>query len=246
MADQKDLLAAARTATERLGRLLDPFLKVAAIVSGGFSLLLLWAAKDDLHLLVMIESDTLVYPSEVTDNLALPLAVNSSPANSARFVKLKIVNYGKQTIGDQTRLAQFDFSSPVGSHLISLHQPTVVPNTIPYDVQQVSQNTLRLQIGALQPRSTIKWPLLLVNATSGTQISLSTSLAGIPREITTETPVIRMAGCMFPWVTLTLFLALAIKGVPAAIAAAKQRPDTPKKDGYLPRKRPTCLVHLRV
>lgn len=219
----ESLLKAARTLAAKAGAWVEPFLKIAALLSGVFSILLLWVAKDEFHLLVWIEEDVIIYPAKSTGGLSLPLKFDEHAANSARIVRAKVVNYGKQIIGKSETLWDLYLEGPSGSSLISLKDPTFTPEALVLKVARTAPNVLILKLGALQPRSTIDLHLLLVNATAGPPLKVNSSLPGLPREISTVKPVDRLALRIYLWVVLFVFLALAVEGVPLAVAGAKQR-----------------------
>jgi hypothetical protein len=226
---RENLLKAARKLAVKAGGWVDPFLKVAALLSGLFSILLLWLAKDEFHLVVWVEEQVIVYPAKSTENLSLPLEFDKRAANSVQIVKAKVVNYGKQIIGKPETLWDLYLQGPIGSSLVLFKNPTVTPETLMLAkiTRGTTPNVLKLQLGALQPRSTIDLHLLLVNASPAPpreiDLKIDSSLPGLSREITRVKPVERLLTRIYPSVFLFMFLALAIEGVPLAVAAAKKR-----------------------
>jgi hypothetical protein len=219
------LLKAARKLAAKAGEWVEPFLKVAALLAGIFSILFLWVAKDEFHLLAWIEEEVIIYPAKSTEDLSLPLEFDKHPANSVRIVKAKIVNYGKHIIGKPEALWDLHLEGSTGSSLILLRDPIFTPEALVLKVARTAPNVLTLQLGALQLRSTIDLHLLLVNHAAGPPLRVSSSLPGLPRELSKDKPLDRLAVRLYLWVIIFLFLALAVEGVPLAVAAAKQRPS---------------------
>jgi hypothetical protein len=151
------------------------------------ALFLLLVAKNELHLVTWIENDTTIYPSDKTVNEVLPLTFEGVPAKSVRVVSVRISNYGKTVIGKQESKWDFTLASTDATPLAIVGEFVKSPDVIVFEQLPRDKSRLdivRLQIGALEPKATIEFKVLLVNSTSPKNggLTIAHGLDGLPSE----------------------------------------------------------------
>lgn len=178
-----------------------------------WSIFLLLVAKNELHLIVWIEQDKLLYPSESTWKEALPLSFQNSTATSVRLLSVKVSNYGKTLIGKQDALWNLSLEAPTSSHLTAFGKPKVSPEATVIRILPGAQpNTLTLELGALEPRASIDLHLMLVNTADKPRspLEIQPSLVGLPHERVLRSPAERLFERLALAIILSTFLLILV------------------------------------
>jgi hypothetical protein len=210
--------------TQQVSRLLawlshqyiDGFLKMSALIAAIWTVILLLAAKDELHLLIWIEEDKKVYPSPATDDQTLPLSYGGVPVNAARLLSVRIVNYGTKSIGDVKETWSLHLEPPQGARFASLAAPTIEPIATVFSLTTSATSAISLKFGSFQPRAEIGLRLLLMNSEHG-QPSVRVSLSGLPHELSLTSPARRLSEKLFVSTTVVvalLFMPFLFREVP--------------------------------
>jgi hypothetical protein len=189
---------------------------LATALSIGYSALLVFAAKDELHLVVWAPENIEVYPSEKTNKLELPLQFDGVTARSVRLLSVSVTNYGKATIGDQKSTWRLELEAPEATHLVLVDKLRVSPSaTVALVAPNTRPNALTLELGAMQPRTKIDLRLMLVNARGNTfyPLKIRPDLAGLPHEILPFSPVLHLFDrLVYPVFAALLLLMLIVDG----------------------------------
>jgi hypothetical protein len=204
---------------------------LATTASVLWSFLLILIAKDELHLLVWVKQDSVLYPSEATWNESLPLDFKNTPAASARLLSVIVSNYGKTLIGKQEEAWKLYLEAPCSTHIATLGRPKLSPQTVIFDViAGPKPNMLTLELAALQPRAVIDLHLLLLNTRCkhSLPLKIQPSLGGLPYELTLEPPTERLSNRLFPAVALSILLLLLVFAGPSEYNRLSQSGDVVK------------------
>jgi hypothetical protein len=180
-------------------------------------------------LVVWVSKETVIYPSEQTANLALPLAFAQKPVERLAFVEVEISNAGKAPIGDQKDPWTLTMRGPDNSTLVALggtqaSDPRVVVNPAP----SPSPNILSIVVGVLEPREYLTIRAMIANAPSGVQqLEFDTSLKGLPRPLRTNGGLTAQAGRRLVIVLWPVFFILLVA------EAIRDRKDPERAPGLL-------------
>ena len=198
---------------------------LATALSIGYSALLVFTAKDELHLVVWVPENIEVYPSEKTSKLELPLQFEGVTARNVRLLSVSVTNYGKATIGDQKSTWRLELDAPEATHLVLVDKLSVSPSaTVALVAPNKRPNVLTLELGAMQPRTKIDLRLMLVNASGNTgyPLKIRPDLAGLPHEILPFSPVSHLTNRLFTPVFAALFLLMLIVDGPKIYAGIRR------------------------
>ena len=164
-------------------------------------------------------------PSLLTEAVSLPLLYEGDTARAVRILRVRVLNYGKQSIGRPEDLWSISLASTPGSRLIWLRPPTVVP---PVTVIQIRRDSapsqVTINLGVFQPRAQIDLTLLLVNDLARRQpgLRVSTTMVGLPSELTFTSPEDAIESRILGPVLLTALLGWFALVFQEAIATARR------------------------
>jgi hypothetical protein len=181
-----------------------------SVVVLAWPLFLFWTAQNAVHLAVWMEDDVVVYPSETTSDLSLPLTFEGDSARSATVLTVRIVNDGKQVIGSAGALWSLRLRALNATHIAAIGDPETRPADVIVNVRDASgPSMVALEMGALQPKADVRLPVLLVNVPSSERprLELESNLEGLPRprEVRWSSPQDLLANRLFPWAILGMF-----------------------------------------
>jgi hypothetical protein len=161
----------------------DRVLKVGAILSAIIAALVYFGTGPEYPLVVWIESQGAVYPSENTAELGLPLSFREMPVRSATFVTLGISNVGKTSVGEQTEPWTLRLSGPPEATLVLLDTSVLgKAKTVLAQAESPAQNEIVLHIGLLQPHGGVQARLIVLNANNAPpELRATSSLLGLPQ-----------------------------------------------------------------
>ena len=180
------------------------FLGIAAPVCSA----IVWlAGRSDYDLVFWTRDDIVVYPSEVTNDLPLPLAFDGHHAKSVTISDISIGNLGKLPIGEQTKLWTLDVSVRPPARLAYRNEmhPRISPErtVLSLPPEQTSQHSLQLRLGVLEPRADVRFQVLVIDADYARRprIQFETDLDGIPKPLETHSALYeRLAQKVFLWI----------------------------------------------
>ncbi len=221
-----------REQLKAVGRWSERFLKTLAVFSVIWSLILVRVGKDELSLLVWIQADSIVYPSEVTREIALPFVFEGDSTRSVRISQVRVANYGTESIGTPDSLWVLEFEAPEGSRLSLLSSAIKLPpTTVVRAPIRPRANILQLPVGVFQRKATIDLILLLVNAPKDTYVPFKVrpSLPGLPHDITLRPPSDRLAERLYSPVFVTALITLLAFGGKGELEAAMKNPSAGKR-----------------
>ena len=164
-------------------------------------LLMLWTAvlfivgKRELHLVVWVKSNTLVYPLEGMGDHVLPLVYENDPVRSLAVLDVEISNFGSKLIGDQKELWELEMEVSDAEHLTVTGEPVRCPEIVVANVEPTSQpNIVRLELGAFEPDAKVNVQLMAVNFDPGAprRLVARSTLVGLPREVVVASPLRRV------------------------------------------------------
>jgi len=205
--------------------------------------LLVLVAKNEINLVVWVERQTTIYPSEASMHLSLPLTFEGTPAYSVRTAALKISNYGKTTIGVPASTWTLIIEAPTTAYLRIINTTRVQPNgTVAVPRAQPRPNAVALDIGAFQPRASIDIIVLLVNeerAVADPVLRAIPTLAGLPRELSPKSPQERVQERLVPAAFALMLLLACFAFLPLCKEDFRRMRATsgPNQDTELPGKR---------
>ncbi len=198
---------------------------LVAAVTVLWTALLSLAAKNELHLVVWIEEDRVVYPSEATRDRSLPLRLDATPARSVRLLAVRVSNYGRTVIGKPEETWELALEAPFSSAIqvldLDKEPPALVASARPGE----RANGVALEIGALEPKAAIALDVMLVNAADDRYplLKAKPSLAGLPYEVIPRSPAERMFESLAWHVIASVFVVLLVLGGPASYAEARAK-----------------------
>jgi hypothetical protein len=207
-----------------LRSLLGGFNLWVGLISGLIGIIAtIWASttllfsSGELDLVVWVQEQTVLYPSDETDNIALPFEYSGEAATSAAIARINISNLGSHFIGTQEQLWQLEIRSETQSKISLLGEIRVTPERVFAAVQkQSSANKALINIGILEPGDSIELTVLIVNANNPRSIELQfvPSLQGLPKITQTRSSLQgRITERLLPVIALILFLLFAISSI---------------------------------
>ena len=170
-------------------------------------LFLFWAAQNEVHLLVWMENDIVLYPSDATGKASLPFTFRGDSAESATVVTVHIINDGKAVVGSQDELwwLRLRAVNATGAAVVGDIRASP-PDIAVRHTEGPDPQTVMFNIGALQPKARIDLTMLLINVerSARPQLELEVQLEGLPRpkRVGWLSPEDLLAGRLFPWVIL--------------------------------------------
>jgi hypothetical protein len=183
--------------------------EIAGLVSLAWSLLAFAIPSNDLDLVVWIEKESTLFPSEATDGRHVALTFEGLPVTSAAVWTVRVTNEGKSYIGAQERQWELALSHPDAELVRMLDKPALSSDRTPVSIVPSSApNEARIRFGALEHRQFARFHLLLLNAKKEPRHNLrvTTTLSGIPKPLQTyRSPSDRLANRL-QWFVLTAFL----------------------------------------
>ena len=155
-----------------------------AALSALWVILAFLVAKDELHLLTWVDQSAILYPSDQTWKETLPLAYGATPAHTARLLSVTVSNYGKTMIGKEDGRWNLNFKAPNAANLVAVGDPQPTPPSVVARVLPgQTANVLALELGAFQPRASVKLHLMLLNPTDSEYampLKAEPTLIGLP------------------------------------------------------------------
>ena len=188
-AGPRDVLRKASAASKTL-------LTIVSVLTLFWAVVLFVVGKNELHLVVWVKNETLLYPTAETGGRTLPLVFGSNAANSVAFLTVEVSNYGTDMIGDQSARWELELEAENAQHVAIVGELTRSPEAIVAQaLPSTASNTIRLELGALQHNSRVNLELMAVNMTNDAPVRLVArpSLRGLPHEITDASPSIRVS-----------------------------------------------------
>jgi hypothetical protein len=217
-------------ALESHTELLEWIFKWVAYVATAASVL--WAAlsfvtaKNELHLVVWVEEDSVLFPSEATWDEPLPLAYGNASAKSVRLLVVNVSNFGRTTIGKQESLWHLAIEAPTSSHIAAIGELRITPNGIvARSLPGPKPNALALELGALEAGASIVMHLMLLNTQDGggPRIVALPSLVGLPHEQVNRSPDEQILEQLALPVIVSVLLILIVVFGPREYALARRR-----------------------
>ena len=199
-------------------KVLDSAKDVLTIRSLGvliWPLFLFWAAQNQIHLLVWMENDVVLYPSDATTEASLPFTFRGDSATSATVLTVHIINDGKAVIGSPDELwwLRLRAANATGAAVVGEIRPSP-PDIVVRHSDVPDPRTVMFEVGALQPKARIELTMLLVNVERGAlpELELEVELEGLPRpqRVGWLSPESLLANRLLPWVILGIFTILAV------------------------------------
>ena len=204
---------------------------IGYIVTAGtiiWTILLSITAKNEINLVVWIEKETSVYPSESSWNKSLPLEINHLSriqVKSANLYAIKVSNYGRTTIGRQDSTWTLFIDAPFSSAIKVMDWTKQPEGLIAALLPQAKSNGLIIKVGALEPRASISFTAMIVNIDEDKypRFKIKLSLAGLPHELVTRSPTESLFEELALPVMISFFLVLILTGGQSTWVHAKSK-----------------------
>ncbi len=185
------------------------------------------AAKNDIDLVVWIEKETSVYPSDATWGKRLPLQLKEQAisVDSARLYALRVSNYGRTMIGNPEAVWKLFIEAPF-SAAVTVLDTAKSPNDLVAAAQPGEQpNSLLIEVGALQPRASVLLTVMLVNTDENKypRFVVKPSLSGLPHRLVLGSPAVLMFETIAWHVVGSLFVVLLVLLGPSSYVEARAK-----------------------
>ncbi len=173
-----------------------PLLVLVSVLTLFWGSVLFVVGKNELHLVVWVESQALLYPAEETGGRSLPLTFESTEVGSVAYLKVQISNYGSAMIGDEASLWVLELEAENAQQLAMVGELVREPEIlVARALPSSGSNVIRLELGALQAGARLNLEIMALNITGNALVRLVArpSLPGLPHEIAEVAPSIRVS-----------------------------------------------------